>query len=109
MKPITNFKDKTLKQIRLWSWAAAVLPITALAGIFFVWAFGTSSWWSWAMITGETVMFAIAAVWWWWAMYTMRQLVKHWDNTRNNVTEVLKDVVEIKNIVKDVISAERDK
>ena len=104
-----NFKTKTLRQIKLWAWAAAVLPLTALAGIFFIWAVGPKSWFGWAMITGETIMFGIAVVWWWWAMYTMRQLVKHWERTRENVTAVLDDVVAIKNIVRDVIADNLDK
>jgi protein-S-isoprenylcysteine O-methyltransferase Ste14 len=104
-----NFKTTTLRQIKLWAWAAAVLPLTALAGIFFIWTFAPNNWYGWAMVTGETIMFAIAVIWWWWAMYTMRQLVKHWERTRENVTAVLDDVVEIKNIVREVIADKLDK
>jgi hypothetical protein len=104
-----NFKTTTLRQIKLWAWAAAVLPLTALAGIFFIWAFAPNNWYGWAMVTGETIMFAIAVIWWWWAMYTMSQLIKHWERTRENVTAVLDDVVEIKNIVREVIADKLDK
>ena len=98
---INNFKEKTINQIRLWAWAAAVLPISGLAGLFFVWRFGTNSLFDIAMITGETVMFTVAVVWWWWALYTMRTLVKQWDTTKENVKEVLNEVSEIKTIVKN--------
>jgi len=99
-----NFKTKTLNQIRLWAWAATVLPISALAGIFFTWKFFDGSVLGVAMIIGETSMFAIAVIWWWWAMYVMRNLVKHWDETKENVKEVLDDVKNIRTVVLEVFN-----
>lgn len=107
MKGFTDFREKTLRQIRLWAWAAAVLPISALAGIFFVWRFGTDSWVSIAMIVGETTMFVAAVVWWWWAMYTMKKLIKQWDVTKDNVVEVLTDLKEIKVMVKETTASDK--
>ena len=97
-----NFKEKTLKEITMWAWAAAVLPITALAGLFFVWAFGTTKWWNVAMIIGGTLMFLIAVAWWWWALYSIKALVSHWDDTRQNVSVVVLDVREIKTIIREI-------
>lgn len=102
-----NFKEKTIKQIRLWAWAAAVLPITALAGIFFIWRFYDSTIFGWAMIIGETSMFVVAVIWWWWAMYILRNLVRHWDETRKNVKDVLYDVKSIRQLVSK--SSDNDK
>jgi protein-S-isoprenylcysteine O-methyltransferase Ste14 len=102
-----DFKKNTIKQIRIWAWAAAVLPITALAGLFFVWRFAPNSVLGYAFITGETVMFGIAVVWWWWAMYTMRNLVRHWDETREKVKEVSKDVKEIRSVVLETLSDDK--
>ena len=102
-----SFKQTTIRQIRIWAWAAAVLPVTALAGIFFIWTFGTTSLLSWVMIIGETVMFSIAVVWWWWAMYILRNLVNHWDETRDKVGDVLKDVKEIRSIVVEVLKEDK--
>lgn len=102
-----NFKNKTLNQIRLWAWAAAVLPISALAGTFFVWRFFDGSLFSIAMIAGEVIMFTVAVIWWWWAMFTMRNLVRHWDETKHNVADVVKDVKEMKSIVLEVLSKDK--
>ena len=102
-----DFKTTTIRQIRLWAWAAAVLPITALAAIFFVWKFSDNTVLGWAMITGETLMFLIAVIWWWWAMYTMRNLVKHWDETRDNVKGVLDDVREMRSVVLDLLGKDK--
>lgn len=98
-----DFKSQTIKQIRLWAWAAAVLPITALAGIFFVWRFFDGTVLGWAMITGETLMFSIAVAWWWWAMYVIRNLVNHWEETRVKVADVLGEIKNVKSIVVDVL------
>ena len=98
-----DFRTKTINQIRLWAWAAAVLPLTALAGIFFVWKFFDGTVFGWAMTIGETTMFIIAVTWWWWAMYTMRNLVKQWDETKESVSEVLKDVKDMRKLVLEVL------
>lgn len=102
-----NFKTKTITQIRLWAWAAVVLPITALAGIFFVWKFFDGTTFSMAIITGETIMFCIAVIWWWWAMYTMRNLVKQWDETKEKVREVSVDIKDMKSVVLDLLSKDK--
>lgn len=102
-----DFKTKTITQIRIWAWAAAVLPVTALAGIFFVWRFFDNTALGYAMIIGETTMFTIAVVWWWWAMYVLRNLVEHWDDTKEKVTDVLHDVRSIKSIVAEVIKDDK--
>lgn len=104
-----NFRKKTLRQIRIWAWLAAVLPITALSGIFFIWTYGTRTWFDIAVITGETTMFGVAVIWWWWAIYVINKLVYQWEVTRTRVDEVLTDVKEIKGIVRDVIPQDSDK
>lgn len=103
MSDFNDFKDKTIKQIRWWAWAAAVLPIGALAGVFFVWRFADGTFFGYIMVTGETIMFVIAVTWWWWAMYILRNIVKHWDQTRENVIIVRQDISQIRQIVVDII------
>lgn len=110
MAKFNNFKQQTIRQIRLWAWLAAVLPIVALAGVFFAWRFSDGTILGYLMITGETMMFSIAVIWWWWAMYTMRNLVRQWDETRDRVKEVLTEVKDMKTIVSDVFKPiEEDK
>lgn len=104
-----DFKDKKIKEIRLWAWAAAVLPITALSGIFFIWVFGTKTLFDIAIIIGETTMFAIAVVWWWWALYTIKKVIEMWDEANKNVDIVVHDVHEVTEIIKEMILSEDDK
>lgn len=102
-----NYKIKTINQIRLWAWAAVILPISALAGIFFVWKFFDGTVFSMAMITGETAMFAVAVAWWWWAMYTMKNLVRQWDETKERVKEVSTDIKDMKSAVLEILSKDK--
>lgn len=102
-----DFKSKTLNQIRLWAWAAVVLPITALAGIFFIWRFFDGSILSMAIIVGEIMMFTIAVIWWWWIIFKMKTLVKHWDETKENVRGIVKDVKDMKSAVLEVLSKDK--
>lgn len=106
MIKFNDFRHKTIQEIRLWAWAAAVLPVTALAGIFFIWRYYDNTILSIAMIIGETVMFFIAVAWWWWAMYILRNLVNHWDDTKEKVIDVLADVKDLKSVVLEVLKPE---
>jgi Zn-dependent protease with chaperone function len=103
MGEFNNFRNKTLKQIRIWAWLAAVLPITALAGIFFIWIIGSDTLFKRAMIFGEVSMFGVAVVWWWWAIFVINKLVRQWDHTREKVGEVLHELKEIKRVVQEPV------
>jgi protein-S-isoprenylcysteine O-methyltransferase Ste14 len=104
---MTTFREKTIKQIRIWTWSAAVLPLTALAGLFFVWSFAPDTMLGYAFVVGETVMFGIAVVWWWWAMYVMRNLIKQWDITKEKVEDVAKDIKEVRSVVIETLSKDK--
>ena len=95
-----EFGEKTIKEIQLWAWAAAVVPVTALASIFFIWIFGTDELLKLAMTIGATVMFATAVVWWWWALHSIYKLLTLWTKTESTVTEVRQDLKDIKQAIR---------
>ena len=95
MQVLRDFSEKALRQIRWWTWAAAVLPITALAAIFFIWAFGTESLFATALTVGATIMFCVAAVWWWWIIWIVTKIMK---KDRRVALELLDATKEIRNI-----------
>jgi high-affinity Fe2+/Pb2+ permease len=109
MTKANDFKNKTLRQIRVWAWMAAVLPISALAGLTFVWIFFDKTVLGYAFIIGETVMFTVAVVWWWWAIYTIRNLLNHWDGTREKVIDVLDNVVVMRQLLREQIQQDKAK
>ena len=104
MQILKDFHQKKLKQIKIWAWAAAVLPISSLAGLFFVRYIGTETYYDIALVIGASIMFAIAVIWWWWALYTIAQVT----NILGNIAEKFKDVgQEIKSIRKDISQSDR--
>jgi hypothetical protein len=102
-----KFGKRTIRQIKLWAWAAAVLPIVALAGLFFVWVFGTDEMLNTAMVVGATTMFTIAVTWWWWALHTMYNLLVLWRSTESTVGEVRVDLKEIKKSIREFFLLKR--
>jgi len=102
-----DFKSITIRQIRIWAWAAVVLPISALAGLFFIWRFSPETFLGYAFVKGEIIMFTIAVVWWWWAMYTIRNLIHQWDETRDRVKEVSIDIKEIRSVILETLSKDK--
>jgi hypothetical protein len=103
-----EFGEKKIKEIKLWAWAAAVLPIVSLAGLFFIWVFGTEKLFNTSMIIGATVMFTVAVIWWWWALHSIYSLLILWQQTQYTVSEVRLDVKEIRSSIKDFFFS-RDK
>lgn len=104
MKVAKDFSSKALNQIRWWTWAAAVLPITFLAGLFFVWVSGLDSVLDTLMISGATVMFGTAAVWWWWIIYTVSRILKKEQQVAQDLTDASKHIKDLKIIVKETFS-----
>lgn len=97
-----SFSDQRLQEIKLWAWAATVLPITGLSGIFFVWAFGTSTLFDRCMTIGGTAMFSLGVSWWWWAIYTIARVIKNQDHVITEVTEVSTEIRNVKSSIHTV-------
>jgi hypothetical protein len=99
LQVLKDFHKKKLNQIKWWAWAAVVLPIVSLAGLFFINYIGTETYWDVALTCGATIMFTIAVIWWWWAIYTIAQVT----NILGTIADKFKDVgQEIKLIKKDI-------
>jgi hypothetical protein len=104
-----SFRKKTLEEIQCWAWLAIVLPISSLAAVFFIWVYGTSTMLDIAMIVGSSAMFTVAVIWWWWALYAINTLIQHWDETRDKVKEVSKDIGSLKTFIQEVFRPSKDK
>lgn len=97
-----DFHKRTLSQISIWAWAATVLPLVALAGLFFLEFIGLRTYYHASLVFGATIMFAISVVWWWWALYTISNVTSMLGKTSNKVIEVSTEVKEIKKEVNDL-------
>lgn len=97
-----EFHKRALSQISIWAWAATVLPIVALAGLFFLEFIGLRSYYHVSLTIGATVMFAVSVVWWWWALYTIAKVTDTLGQTSEKLNTVIVDVVEIKKEVSEI-------
>lgn len=109
MERIYEINQKILRQISIWAWLACILPLTAMAGLWFAWAFGSHSILNVIMIVGGISMFSVAVVWWWWALGVMKHLLSHWEKADVGIQGISKDVKEIRLMVKEVFPVIDDK
>jgi hypothetical protein len=101
MKVEKEFSNKTLNDIRWWAWVGAVLPITALAGLFFVWMFGTDTLVNLVMIAGATSMFSIAVIWWWWAIFVIAKIIKQEQRAIDDIKSISVSMKDFKKLFEE--------
>ena len=97
-----EFHKRALSQISIWAWAATVLPIVALAGLFFLEFIGLRSYYHVSLTIGATLAFAISVVWWWWALYTIAKVTDTLGQTSKKLDTVVDEVVDIKKEVSKI-------
>ena len=98
----TTFSSKKIGEIKLWAWAATILPITALAAEFFFHWFGWENAIAQSLVIGATLFFAIAVYWWWWSLHTIAKVTNSLKLSAELVLEVKEEVNQIKTELKDI-------
>ena len=98
---LKDFHKKRLREIKWWAWAATVLPIVALAGLFFLEVIGLDSYVNAALTIGAIFMFFVAVVWWWWAIWTIAKVTGILSRTIDKFDDVKEDLKSIKRIIKE--------
>ena len=93
-----DFHLKALSDIKLWTWAAAVLPVVAIICLLLTRIFGTETFFDIIVIAVGTIIFAISVVWWWWVMYTVSQITAMLSKTSTNIENVQDDLTKIRKI-----------
>ena len=91
-----DFHLKALSDIKLWTWAAAVLPVVAIICLLLTRIFGTETIFDIIVIAIGTVIFAISVVWWWWVMYTVSQITAMLSTASTNIETVQDDLTKIR-------------
>jgi hypothetical protein len=79
-----------------------VLPLVALAGLFFLEFIGLRSYYHVTLTIGATVMFSISVVWWWWALYTIASVTSTLGKTSEKLDAVIDEVVDVKKEVSEI-------
>lgn len=107
MKIEKDFSNKALTEIKLWVWLAAILPITGLSGVFFLWIFGCNNLINILMVVGSTTMFGFAAVWWWWIIYTIARILKQEKTAMETLSNTVTGIREIRSLVKETFKKDK--
>lgn len=104
-----DFHKKSLKQIKLWAWAASVLPVVGIVALILIKLFGTDDIYSVIVIIGGTIIFSVSVVWWWWVMWTIAQVTTMLSHTSTSLDTVKKDLSTIRLDLEDEHNRERRK
>ena len=97
-----NFHTKKLKEIKLWAWAATVLPITLLCILFLVQILGFDAVKQKILVIGGTIMFTLSVIWWWWALHTIGSVTYLLSETLKKFKKVNTELDELKEDIKDI-------
>ena len=79
-----------------------MLPLVALAGLFFLEFIGMRTYYHMTLTIGATAMFALSVVWWWWALYTIAKVTDTLRQTSEKLDTVVDEVVEIKKDINEI-------
>lgn len=91
-----NFKQ-ILKEIKIWTTAARILPLTALSFVIFEKLFGLDSLLDQTLVVISTIFFAVSAYWWWWTMGNIRKAMQHMSEAANDFSVIAKELKELNN------------
>ena len=104
-----DFHQKSLKQIKLWAWAASVLPVVGIVALILIKLFGTDDIYSVIVSIGGTSIFSVSVVWWWCVMWTIAQVTTMLSHTSTSLDTVKKDLSTIRLDLEDEHNRERRK
>jgi len=80
--------NKTIREVKLWSYAAWSTPFVALFILFFLQIIGWDQWYARALVSGAVIMFSIAVIWWWWAIFKVASISNSLLDTADKLKEV---------------------
>jgi biotin transporter BioY len=92
----------THKQIKFWAILAGSVPMAALGFLWFCHLIGWVDVYHKSLIVGGTIFFFISIIWWWWAIFKIAELAFLLHGTSERFDEVRKDIINIRNDIKDL-------
>lgn len=99
-----EFHKYALSQISIWVWAAVILPLVTLAGLFFLEVVGLRIHYHISLMIGAAVMFTLSVIWWWWTVYTIANVTYTLRKSSEKIDEIVVEVAEIK---KDIVELKK--
>lgn len=88
---------KVLQQIKIWNWAAKVLPLTALCFAIATYCLGFDTLLQQFFVVTITTFFAIAVFWWWWTMANIKSAMQYMADAAQGFKELTENLKELNN------------
>lgn len=99
-KEVTEFTEKTRKEVRLWDWLARILPLIALV-IITVTHYGNFHGIRDIIIDiGAIAFISICFIWWYWALRKIVSSVKYIQRAHERFIEVAQELRKLKKDIK---------
>jgi hypothetical protein len=105
----SNFRKKTLQEIRWWAWTAVAMLLSSVLGLSLLWIYGTPSVFNFFLTVGLSITGVVFLIWWWWALRAIKTLINHWDEINDNVKEVATEIKSLKSFIHGIFQRVKDK
>lgn len=98
---MTEPVEKVKKQVKIWDWAARVLPLFAVSGIIFCHYFDYTD--ARDLLIRLTLLGFLfsAIVWWWWAIYKIAWLAELYSSITQKLSDIKAGTSDLKKDIKD--------
>lgn len=98
-KEVTEFTEKTRREVRLWDWLGRVLPLIALVIVTVAHYSDFHSIRDMIINIGAVIFVSVCFIWWYWALRKIVSSVKYIQRAHEKFIEVAQ---ELRNIKKDI-------
>lgn len=97
-----EFEKKVIKELHIWTWMAILLPGLIVFGSVISWTLGLTSESELFIIISVTIILGLTILWWWWAISIIRDVLRLWSTTQEDIRELIADVKNVRDLIEQV-------
>lgn len=97
-----EFEKKVIKELHIWTWMAILLPGLIVFGSVISWTLGLTSESELFIIISVTILLGLTILWWWWAISIIRDVLRLWSTTQEDIRELIADVKNVRDLIEQV-------
>lgn len=97
-----EFEKKVIKELHIWTWMAILLPGLIVFGSVILWTLGLTSESELFIIISVTIILGLTILWWWWAISIIRDVLRLWSTTQEDIRELIADVKNVRDLIEQV-------
>lgn len=90
------FERKTIQEVRLWDWAARLVPLSALAVIAVCYWFNLHTVFGLIIEIASISLLIASFIWWYWALYKIALAAKYIRRTQESFKELGNEIKQLK-------------